>query len=160
TPNAKTVNGKDTGTYDAASATLTFQDGGNPWYGLISATMPPTSGAASDTLWGPVPPAAQPDYLENGNGTGAELKWKMTLAAGKDLRLWIGAAGPQPSQAEPQKALQAALTGPDKLLSDKIAARKTLLDQTKVDLPDKPLQAAFDWGKLNMADLRRTVKDV
>ena len=34
-----------------------------------------------------------------------------------------------------------------------------LLGRTRVSLPDRSLQAAFDWGKLNLADLRRTVYD-
>jgi glycogen debranching enzyme len=45
-------------------------------------------------------------------------------------------------------------------LSQKVSSRLALLNRTKVSLPDAPvLQDAFDWGKLNMADLTRTVTD-
>jgi glycogen debranching enzyme len=43
-----------------------------------------------------------------------------------------------------------------------VNSRRALLNKTQVDLPDEEqeLQDAFDWGKLNMADLTRTVKDM
>jgi glycogen debranching enzyme len=43
-----------------------------------------------------------------------------------------------------------------------VSSRRALLNKTQVDLPDEEqeLQDAFDWGKLNMADLTRTVKDM
>ncbi|HEU4411740.1 MAG TPA: hypothetical protein VFS43_41235 [Polyangiaceae bacterium] len=160
TPNAKDANAQDMGAYDAASGTVAFQDGPNPRYGLIGATMKPESGATGDAFWGPVPAAAHPDYLEYGKGTGAELKWQLNLAASQELTLWVGVAGSHVSPDEARQALNAALTDPSKALADKITARQALLGQTQVDLPNEAIRAAFDWGKLNLADLRRTVTNV
>jgi glycogen debranching enzyme len=53
--------------------------------------------------------------------------------------------------------VQGALNNPDNLLAQKVGGRQNLLARTKVSLPDPALQDAFDWGKLNMADLTRTV---
>jgi glycogen debranching enzyme len=53
--------------------------------------------------------------------------------------------------------VQGALNNPASLLAQKVNGRQALLAQTKVSLPDAALQDAFDWGKLNMADLTRTV---
>ncbi|HEV3211345.1 MAG TPA: hypothetical protein VGY91_13880 [Chthoniobacterales bacterium] len=35
-----------------------------------------------------------------------------------------------------------------------------MLSKAQIDVPDADIQAAFDWGKLNLADMRRTVRDV
>jgi glycogen debranching enzyme len=48
----------------------------------------------------------------------------------------------------------------DRLFRDKIAGRKGLLALSRADIPDHILQAAFDWAKLNLADMRRVVSDV
>ena len=35
-----------------------------------------------------------------------------------------------------------------------------MLSQAQIHVPDSSIQAAFDWGKLNLADMRRTVRNV
>ncbi len=35
-----------------------------------------------------------------------------------------------------------------------------MLSRTQIHVPDAAIQAAFDWGKLNLADMRRTVRDM
>jgi glycogen debranching enzyme len=160
TPSAKDANAQDVGSYDAAAGTLSFQDGTNPRFGLIGASLRPESWATGDAFWGPVAEAKRPDYLENGKGTGAELKWRLSLAEGQEQTLWVGVAGSHVSQDQAQQALRAALADADKALTAKVTARRALVGQTQVELPNKAIQAAFDWGKLNLADLRRTVTDV
>lgn len=155
-PNAKTANGKDTGSF--AASTLTFKETGKPWSALVKSDTAPASGTAGDAFWGPVAAAQQADYLENGNGTGGELKWSITLNASESKSLWIAVAGSATSEGDAQSAVNVALNNPEAQLAAKIASRQDVLAQTQVNLPDPDLQAAFDWGKLNMADLRRTVK--
>jgi glycogen debranching enzyme len=157
-PSAKDVNGKDAGAY--AANTLTFTEQGKPWAAVVGASTPAATGTVGENFWGPVKAADQKDYLENGNGTGAELKWTLKLPAEQEQVLWIAVAGSHVSEADAKAALTAALTNPDAQLAGKILARQKLLAQTRVDLPDLDLQTAFDWGKLNMADLLRTATDV
>jgi glycogen debranching enzyme len=54
----------------------------------------------------------------------------------------------------------AASYAPESLLQAKIEARCEILERTQVNIPDGALQAAFDWGKLNLADLRLTAAHV
>jgi glycogen debranching enzyme len=162
TPNAKEVNGKDTGTCPPASGTLVFQEPDKPWYAMVAAQpgLRPGACAVGDGYWGPVPPEERADYSEYGNGTGGQLRWDINLNAGAETTVWMAVAGSHSSRAEADAALQAALTDPAEQLAAKVAQRQQLLAQTQVDLPDEELQAAFDWGKLNMADLRRTATDL
>ena len=52
------------------------------------------------------------------------------------------------------------LASPDELLRAKISGRQQVLSQAQIQVPDADIQAAFDWGKLNLADMQRTVRDV
>jgi glycogen debranching enzyme len=53
----------------------------------------------------------------------------------------------------------AALQQPDWLLHGKLAEREALLARSKADIPNATLQVAFDWAKLNLADMRRVITD-
>ena len=81
------------------------------------------------------------------------------MPAHGSLTQWIAIAGSDRSRNEANAALREALADPAGLLRRKVAERAKLLARTRVSLPDGTLEAAFDWGKLNLADLRRTVYD-
>jgi len=83
----------------------------------------------------------------------------LNVGGNQEGTIRIAVAGSNSSQSEAQSALQSALNNPDNLLAQKVNGRQALLAQTKVSLPDAALQGAFEWGKLNMADLKRTVTD-
>src|SRR5215218_2378034 len=168
TPNAEQFNREDRANYNSTSGTLTFKENDKPWYAMVGASRQPSDGATGDRYWGPVAPAQRPDYYDYGNddtddqpeGTGARLRWNVDLRGGGEKTLWIAVAGSHRSSAEATGALGTALNNPAGLLSQKVNSRLALLNKTDVNLPDSTLQAAFDWGKLNMADLRITVKDM
>ena len=159
TPNAKEFNGKDQGSYDPSTGTLTFQESGKPWYAAVRASVAPNQGVVNSASWGPVTEDQRAGYLENGNGTGGSLRWNLTVGGGQETTLWVAAAGSQNSRTEATGALTTALKNPSNLLTQKVNARQALLARTDVSLPDATLEDAFDWGKLNMADLTRTVTD-
>lgn len=159
TPSAAEVNGKDTGSYDARSKRLIFQEPNKPWYAVVGASLSPGKGSVSDSFWGPIPQDQRAGYMENGNGTGAELQWNVNLDGASSRTLWIAVGGSHTSLSEAQQAVTSGLSDPAGELDAKVAQRQDLWNRTQVNLPDQQLQAAFDWGKLNMADLRRVVTD-
>jgi len=159
TPSAKETNGADVGSFDRRSGRLGFREPGKPWFALIGASRRPSGGAASASFWGPVPAPERPDYLEYGNGTGGALSWREKVPAHGARTLWIAVAGSDRSRADAEATLRGALADPAALLSRKVGQRLRLLGDTRVSLPDPALEAAFEWGKLNMADLRITVED-
>jgi glycogen debranching enzyme len=158
TPNAKEFNRQDLGSYDDSTDTLTFKESGKPWYARVGASIAPDKGVVSSDFWGPIPGAERDEYLEYGNGTGGRMRWDLSVGGGKERTLWVAVAGSHRSKAEATGALNTALNGPANLLTQKVNSRLALLNKTDVNLPDSTLEAAFDWGKLNMADLRITVK--
>jgi hypothetical protein len=161
TPNAKEFNRPDEGSYNRSTGTLTFKETGKPWYAALRASVPPDQGVVNSASWGPVTEEERAGYLENGNGTGGSLRWNLSVGAGQERTLWVAVAGSNTSQSEATGVLSSALDDPESMLTRKVNSRLALLEKTQVDLPDDPvLQDAFDWGKLNMADLTRTVKDM
>ena len=160
TPNAAEVNGKDQGIYDEATGKLVFTESDTTWTALVAASPAPANGAAGDGHWGPVPAAAQPDYLEYGNGTGGQLSWQVSVPAAGQEVIWVAIAGSHTAAEAAEAAATAALADPAQQLQRKIALREELLAWTQVSLPDASVQAAFDWSKLNMEDLRITATEV
>jgi glycogen debranching enzyme len=158
-PNAGEANGADQGVFDDQGR-LVFEEPDKPWRALVGASPAPAAGEVGDDFWGPVPAAERPDYLEFGNGTGGQLSWTLSVDDGDEATVWIAVAGSHVAGDAADTALAGALADPDKVLADKIDGRRDLLALSKVKLPDDTLELAFDWAKLNMADLRRTVTDL
>jgi glycogen debranching enzyme len=176
-PSAKCFNQKDEVNFDSQSQTLTFKEGGKPWFATVGSSERPARRATGDQFWGPVTPDQQPEYYEYENpedpnrdtscadgprGTGGQLVWNLSVGGNQERTLWVAVGGSHSSQSIAQQAVQSALRNPDNLLAQKVQGRQALLNKTQVDLPDEEqqLQDAFDWGKLNMADLTRTVKNM
>ena len=89
-----------------------------------------------------------------------QLIWQITVTAGDALKLWFTIAGSRVSRTDACITGAATLRQSDRLFRDKIAGRKELLALSRVDIPNHTLQEAFDWAKLNLADMRRVVSDV
>jgi glycogen debranching enzyme len=174
-PSAKCFNQKDEANFDSQSQTLTFKEGRKPWFATVGSSERPARRATGDQFWGPVTPDQQPEYYEYENledpnrdtscadgprSTGGQLVWNISVGGNQERTLWVAVGGSHSSQSVAQRAVQGALKNPDNLLAQKVQGRQALLDNTRVVLPDEELQEAFDWGKLNMADLTRTVTNM
>jgi glycogen debranching enzyme len=158
TPNARDMHDEDEGAFDGGR--LVFTEPARPWTAVVAAKPEPSSGAAGATFWGSVPENARPDFSEYGKGTGGQLTWDVSVPAGGEQVVWVAIAGSHTAAEAAHGAATAGLADPRGLFEEKMMARLALLDQTKVELPDQAIAAAFDWGKLNMADMRITFTDV
>jgi glycogen debranching enzyme len=151
--NSTAFNGPDKAAFDSAAGTLLFHEPGQGWHALVGALPAPARGVTE----GPPSAGDDPASLKGARG---ELGWDLTLGGGETQTLWCAFAGSHTGLEEARADLAAALAAPAHWLAAKIAARLALLERSRVTLPDAPLQAAFDWGKLNLADGRLTVHDV
>ncbi|PTX58867.1 hypothetical protein C8P63_11449 [Melghirimyces profundicolus] len=153
-------NGKDEASLDADSGIVTFREPGKDWVAKAGFNLPPSSGKTGDDYWGPASDEEQEGHNEFGNGTGARLGWELELPADGSKTVWFAVAGSHTSEKEADQALRRSLKDPESLLKKKVAEYRRLLERTEVQLPDRKLKEAFDWGKLNMADLKITARDV
>ena len=126
------------------------------WYALVSAAVDPQDRETGFQSLG----AGFPPTTSKHNGATGTLKYQVTLKGKSSATVWFAIAGSNVDQAEASRALRLGLVAPDELLREKISGRQQFLSQAQIHVPDEDIQAAFDWGKLNLADMRRTVRDV
>jgi hypothetical protein len=179
-PNAS-ANIPDHGSFDGQS--LLFTDDGSLGNGapvhhyaaLVGSNVAPVSGVAAatggayrgqqgDTVCAASDSTSLPSHCDDGpfgTGTGGELDYRVTVAAGATTTLWIAVAGSDQGLADARAQLAGALSDPAGELASKIASRVALSRNTEVSLPgDRLLQNAITWGKQNLADLTQTASNL
>lgn len=180
TPNAS-ENLPDHGRFDGR--TLAFTDDGSIGSGapvhhyaaLVASNRLPESGTAAATggdFRGPQsshacaandgtsPPSACDDG-PFGKGTGGELRYRVTIPAGRSATLWIAVAGSDRGLSAARSELAGTLGDPAGELAAKVACRRNLASSTVVSLPGDPVLArSIEWGKQNLADLTQTASNL
>ena len=162
-PSSESLHQPDQVSYDSETVALQFTGPGYAepeqpsWYALVSAGIDRDdrdtgfeSLGASDL---------GPAGLNNKGATGT-LTFLVTLKGQSSTTVWFAIAGSNVAKSEASWALRLGLASPEALLRRKIFERQELLSLAQIHVPDSSIQAAFDWGKLNLADMRRTVRDV
>ena len=145
---------KDNVNFDPLTLGLSFSEPGKPWYALV---------AGRNTKRGPQDMVRflgadfTSDTADLGKKASGQLNWQLTIAPNSTVTLWLAVAGTHVQKAEAYLALVLGLQNPEGLLSNKISKRLEVLGQSKSEIPDPSVQAAYNWAKLNLADMRRTV---
>jgi hypothetical protein len=161
-PTSESLHLPDQVSFDAKLGALQFMQPAQPtysrsaWYALIRAGLDPQD---RETGFQPVGASFSPTISQYNGATGT-LKYQVTLKGKSSATVWFAIAGSNVDKAEASGALMMGLAAPDGLLRAKIAERQQVLSQARIRVPDDDIQAAFDWGKLNLADMRRTVRDM
>jgi len=172
TPSQTTYNLKDTGR--VAGGSLLFREDGTPpvdnaephhYAALVGSTLAPVHTALGPAHRGPqgdvICPASGPgtptppdrcDDTAYGKGTGGRLTYSVRVPAG-GRTVWLAVAGSDHGVAAARAAQRAALRDPAGLLRAKVAARRAIARDTRVDLPgDRLLQRSVAWSEQNLAD--------
>jgi glycogen debranching enzyme len=161
TPTSESLHQPDLVSFDSTLGALQFfqtatQYGRVAFYALVSAALDPQD---RQTGFQPLGATFPPNTSKHNGATGA-LSFQVNLKGKSSTTVWFAIAGSNVDKAEASGALMMGLASPDALLSDKISSRQKVLSQAQIQVPDADIQAAFDWGKLNLADMQRTVRDV
>jgi hypothetical protein len=148
--------------FDSTLGALQFTQPAQPtlsrseWYALVKAALDPQDRETGFQSLG----AGFPPTTSKYNGATGTLKYQVTLKGKSSSTVWFAIAGSNVNKAEASGALTIGLAFPDGLLQKKIFERQRVLSQAQIHVPDEDIQAAFDWGKLNLADMRRTVRNM
>jgi hypothetical protein len=154
-PTSESLHLPDQVSFDSTLGALQFtQPAQSTWYALVSAAIDPQDRETGFQSIG----ASFPPNTSTHNGATGMLKYQVTLKGKSSTTVWFAIAGSNVDKAEASGALTLGLTSPDELLHTKISERQQVLSQAQIHVPDEDIQAAFDWGKLNLADMRRTVR--
>jgi hypothetical protein len=161
-PTSESLHLPDQVSFDSTLGALQFFQPAQPkysrlaWYALVSAALDPQDRETGFQSLG----ASFPPNTSKHNGATGALSFQVNLKGKSSTTVWFAIAGSNVDQSEASGALTMGLASPDKLLREKISGRQQVLSQAQIQVPDADIQAAFDWGKLNLADMRRTVRDV
>jgi hypothetical protein len=161
-PTSESLHLPDQVSFDSTLGALQFFQPAQPqysrlaWYALVSAALDPQDRETGFQSLGPsFPPTASKH-----NGATGTLTFQVNLKSKSSTTVWFAVAGSNVDKSEASAALTEGLASPDELLREKISGRQKVLSQAQIQVPDADIQAAFDWGKLNLADMQRTVRDV
>jgi hypothetical protein len=152
TPTSAQLDKQDNVQFDSQISGLTFSEPDQPWYAMVAGRAVKQGPHDSVKFSG----ASGLGAGQNNEATG-QLSWQLTIAAGSTVEIWFGVSGTHVFKWEAYGALFAGLANPDGLLSQKINQRVAVLALSDVTIPDQTAQDAFNWAKLNLADMSRTV---
>jgi hypothetical protein len=154
TPTSDQLDQKDNVSFDPLISGLSFSEPDKPWYALV---------AGRATNHGPqdVVRFLGADLSSNtadlGKKASGHLNWQLAVAPQSTVKLWLAVAGTHLAKYEAYIVLFLGLGNPDRLLAEKLGQRLGVLPQSNASIPDATVQAAYDWAKLNLADMRRKV---
>ena len=141
------VDAPDASKYDKAINGWIVKDQNNPWYVCYNATIPPKHHAKATNTYG-------------GTGVSNWLSYRISLAPKATTSLQFNIAGSFTNETEALNTLQKLQNNLPQLLSDKKQRYKQLAKQTKLTIPDKKMQQAFEWLKYNCDWLIREVPGI
>ncbi len=141
------IDGKDKAIYNPESDLWKVKDSINTWYTLFGADQTPIDHQESTTPY-------------SGKGTSASLSYPISIPAKGTKVISFTIAG---SYASDEAALATYQSIQSNLISDfneKKLRYEKLANQSKLTIPDKHLQEAFEWLKYNCDWLVRTVPEI
>jgi hypothetical protein len=161
-PTSESLHLPDQVSFDSALGALQFLQPAQPnysrsaRYALVSAALDPRDRETGFQFLEDDLSTTKSKY----NGATGTLKYQVNLEGKSSATVWFAIAGSNVDKAEASAALTLGLKFPDELLREKFSSRQKVLSQAQIEVPDADIQAAFDWGKLNLADMRRTVRNM
>jgi hypothetical protein len=157
TPTSADLHQQDQVSYDPDLKALQFtQPGQESWYALVSAALDPSDRTSHFESMG----ASGLGPAGPNKGATGTLTYQITFNRTDAATVWFAVAGSNVGKFEAAAALVSGLAGPDVLLNAKISERQKLLSRAQIHVPDSTIQDAFDWAKMNLADMRRKVQDM
>jgi len=156
--NTRSFSGQDVSS--AENDVLLFRKPDHPWFALVALAAGEADINVNGAFWGTQDDTAEQGHSEHGHGAGGQLSTYVEIPTSGETTVWFVVAGSHISFEDAFDTLHTARQSPEDLLQAKIANRRAVLERTQITIPDDMLQAAFDWGKLNLADLRMTVRQV
>ncbi|MFZ0490721.1 MAG: glycogen debranching protein, partial [Salegentibacter sp.] len=144
----KMKDGQDTAYFDKALQAWKIKDEQNDWYLLFGATKAKLI----------TPQREESAY--SGNGAGASLTYPLSISAGESKTISFVIAGSYISEAEATATYSDISEHAEEYLRKKKQRYENLAEKSKLTIPDKKLQQAFEWLKYNADWLVRTVPEI
>ena len=137
----------DSGTYNTIESTMTFKDGNNPWFVKFGSDVK----------------AVTENFMASeyqGKGQAGLLNYELTIGPKQTQTVNFFIAGSYSSENELNATYKAISTGYAKMIEAKKERYEGLANQTKLTVPDKDIEQAFEWVKYNCDWLVRSVPEI
>ncbi|WP_373522100.1 glycogen debranching protein [Aquiflexum sp.] len=138
-------------TFDEARQAWRGKDEGNDWYVLFGALKEANSNLGPSDYCG---------YEPKGNGQAARLEYKINLRPDEVKTLRFVISGSYTSQLDAEKTFDILQLHSETYLKDKLGKYEKIASRSKVTIPDKELEKAFEWVKYNTEWLVRDVPEI
>lgn len=144
------LDGKDQMTWDETNQSWVAKDSLNPWFVMVgSPTKVKSRGITSSTC----------EYYPKGKGSVGSLVFALEIPANGLLNLQIAIAGSYVSKEQVKKTFASVNQSAKEDLLVKKERYASLAQKSKLTIPDKDLQRAFEWVKFNTDWLVRDVPE-
>ncbi|MEO1013018.1 MAG: glycogen debranching protein [Bacteroidota bacterium] len=141
------VDSIDSGQYNPRLDAWTVKDSGNPWYVLFGADQKSERHCEAYNSYA-------------GKGISRQLEYSLSLASGNEKTLTFFVAGSYSSGKAAEETYANLRANAFTYLSAKKERYRALAEKTKLTIPDKKMQEAFEWLKYNCDWLVRTVPEI
>jgi glycogen debranching enzyme len=148
---ARDRDGQDVVEWHPDRAIFIAKDMYNPWF----------------CVWGALQPAADAQRVEhpdpirtNGRGVTAASSYTVTVGAHATSTLTFVVSGSAISRSNAVAVYDHLATDHARLLAQKVAHYRSLIDQARITIPDRRLQEVYDWSRIDMEWLVRDVPGV
>jgi glycogen debranching enzyme len=133
------IDASDSIIWDKENSVLCGIDTKNPWFAICGSTEPAEEYTVNEE-------AAPPT---KGLGKAAGIKYKIRIKPGETIKQTFIVSGSDESFESALAVYKELKKDHEQLLDDKIAYYTKIDDRVRLDIPDKKLQDAFNWGKIN-----------
>jgi glycogen debranching enzyme len=127
------------------------KDEGNEWYVLFG------SNRKGKSINGP---SENCQYTPQGQGKAARLSYEIGLDPKEETNIRFFIAGSYISQFDSEKTFDMLSAHSESLLADKIKHYNDIASLTRITIPDKDIEKAFEWVKYNTEWLVREVPEI
>jgi glycogen debranching enzyme len=138
---------KDVANFHKEKNIWIVKDSLNPWYVVFGSTLPPTDHIRGASIY-------------EGNGLGADLFYRVPLQANETKVINFTIAGSYTSETEALDSYESIQKNIEKDVSSKRLRYEGIAKKSRLTIPDKEIEQAYEWVKYNGDWLVRTVPEI
>lgn len=133
------IDAKDSVLWDNENSAFCAFDIINPWFVIWGSTLE-AAGHSQDANTTPI---------TRGQGRSANISYIIKIKPGESIKSEFFVSGSNSSMQSAMSVYKDLRLNHKLLLNDKILHYKIIDDRARIEIPDKKLQQAFTWGKIN-----------
>jgi glycogen debranching enzyme len=145
------VDHADTAYFDTENRIWTAKDTGNEWYALFGSDRPGTPSPEVSAIC---------NFDPQGTGTTGGLHMELDISPGEEETVTFFIAGSYTSLEDAQSTFFDLKENSFDLLDQKRQHYESIAERSRITIPDKELQQAFEWVKYNTEWLVRDVPEI